>query len=705
MIALKELFSQLRKVKFTFLLLLVVSLSSILLFFLMHGSTQNETYEISAFEISPKTIRSPKTIEDIEKTELERVRAEQAVPNSYRFSEDIMKNRQAILSSIFTAVSDVKVEAKEDPDMTSGDKMKLLQKKLEGLEKEQTFLPVTDDQLQQLLSAEQGDLNNLHELLTLVVGRELSKPFKAEQVPMHRYEVERRIRETNTLPRDLLEVGLSLGRMAVVETEVIDEELTVKNQTDARASVEAIRILQGQVIVREGQLIDRDVYHQLKLSGVLNNQSSFKPTLGIILFILFVSGLIAIHFGKSKRDETFKKKALVIFYIILLLAVILMKIVSYIDHEFDVLIAFLFPTALVPMLIKLLINERSAVLATIITSATAGIMLQEGLAAIMQMEVALYILFGGIVSVYLLSEHGRRSTILQTSLGVAGSNIMFIIFYLLMTQTSYTTPELIFYAVAATSSGLLSGALTMGLLPFFESSFHLLSNMRLVELSNPNHPLLKKILVETPGTYHHSIMVANLADAACETIGANGLLARVGSYYHDIGKTIHPGFFIENQHNGRNLHDALTPEKSRDMIIAHAEDGAKILEKHRMPKELIAIARQHHGTSSVRFFYLKAKETNPDVNEDDFRYPGPKPQTKENAVIMIADSVEAAVRAMKEPTPGKIATLVNAIVRGKVEDNQFDECDLSLKEIKLVKQAINETLNGIFHNRIEYPDK
>lgn len=704
MIVLKELLSRLRKVKFTFLLLLVVSLSSVLLFLLMYESSQNETYEISAFEISPKTIRSPKTIEDTEKTELERVRAEQAVPNSYRFSEGSMKNRQAILSSIFTAVSDVKVEVKKDEGLTSDKQLKLLQKKLAGLEKEDSFIPLTDIQLKQLLSSRQDDLDNLQELLMLEVGQELSKPFKVDQVPIHRYELERRIRETYTFPQDLLDVALSLGRASIVETEVIDEQLTAKNKAEARDSIEATRILQGQVIVREGQLIDSDVFQQLKLSGVLDNQSSIKPTLGILLFVLFVSGLITIHFGKSTREELFKKKALLIFCIILLLAVVLMKIISYIDLEFDVLIAFIFPTALVPMLIKLLINERSAVLATIITSATAGIMMQEGLAAIMQMEVALYILFGGIVSIYLLSEHGRRSTILQTSLGVAGSNMMFIVFYLLMTQTSYTTPELIFYAMAAITSGLLSGALTMGLLPFFESSFRLLSNMRLVELSNPNHPLLKKILVETPGTYHHSIMVANLADSACEAIGANGLLARVGSYYHDIGKTIHPGFFIENQHGGRNLHDALTPEKSRDIIIAHAEDGAKILEEHHMPKELVAIARQHHGTSSVRFFYMKAKELDPDVTEDNFRYPGPKPQTKENAVIMIADSVEAAVRSMKDPTSEKIEALVNVIVQGKVEDNQFDECDLSLKEIKQVKQSINETLNGVFHNRITYPD-
>lgn len=701
---LKGLFSQMRKVKFTFLLLVVISLSSILLFVLMYGNSTNETYEISAYEISPKTIRSPKTIEDTEKTELERVRAEQAVPASYRFSEDIMKNRQAIISSIFTAVSEVKMEENKETDMTAGKKLKLLRGKLEGLEKEQSFLRLSDDQLKQLLASDQTEIDNLHEQLLTIIGEELSKPFKSDQLSTHRYEVERQIRQSSTLPSGLLDVALSLGRTAVVETEVIDEELTEKNKADARESIEPIRILQGQVIVREGQLIDRDIYQQLKLSGVLTNQSSIKPILGIGLFVLFISSLIGIHFSTWSENNQFKKKAVLMFYVIIFAVVVLMKIISYIDHEFDVQIAFLFPTALAPMLIKLLINERTAILSVIITAATAGIMLQEGIAAILQMEVALYILFGGIVSIYVLSAHGRRSTILQSSLAVAASNTIFIIFYLLMTQTSYTLPELTFYAVAAISSGVLSGALTIGLLPFFESGFQLLSNMRLVELSNPNHPLLKKILVETPGTYHHSVMVANLADAACESIGANGLLARVGSYYHDIGKTVHPGFFIENQHAGQNLHDSLPPEKSRDMIIAHAEDGAKILEKHHMPAELIAIARQHHGTSLLKFFYVKAKEQGSDVAEDQFRYPGPKPQTKEIAVIMIADSVEAAVRSMKEPTPDKIAVLVEAIVRSKVEDDQFEECDLSMKEIKQVKKVICETLNGIFHNRIEYPD-
>ena len=182
------------------------------------------------------------------------------------------------------------------------------------------------------------------------------------------------------------------------------------------------------------------------------------------------------------------------------------------------------------------------------------------------------------------------------------------------------------------------------------------------------------------------------------------LLARVGCYYHDIGKTVRPGYFIENQHSDKNPHDLLPPEKSREIIIAHAEDGAKLLEKYKMPPEIVAIAKQHHGTSLLKYFVFKARELGDDVNEGAYRYPGPKPQTKEVAIISIADSVEAAVRSMKEPTSEKIASLVRSIVSDKLNDGQFDECDLSMKELKQVERAICETLNGIFHNRIEYPE-
>ncbi len=220
-----------------------------------------------------------------------------------------------------------------------------------------------------------------------------------------------------------------------------------------------------------------------------------------------------------------------------------MKFISLVSGGFDVTVAFLFPTALATMLVRLLANERAAVLITVMTAASAGVIFQEGYSSVMQMEITLYIIFGGFASIFFMRSVEKRSHILH-AVGVIGLvNIAFIAFYLLMTQSSYGLSELLFYFIAAMLSALLSGALTMGLLPFFESAFGLLSSLRLIELSNPNHPLLKKLLMEAPGTYHHSVMVANLAEAACEEIGADGLLARVGCYYHDIGKTKRPAFF------------------------------------------------------------------------------------------------------------------------------------------------------------------
>jgi cyclic-di-AMP phosphodiesterase PgpH len=231
-----------------------------------------------------------------------------------------------------------------------------------------------------------------------------------------------------------------------------------------------------------------------------------------------------------------------------------------------------------------------------------------------------------------------------------------------------------------------------------------LSSMKLIELSNPNHPLLRKILTESPGTYHHSLMVANLSEGACEAIGANGLLARVAAYYHDIGKTKRPRYFIENQIGDDNPHDHLSPQLSKNIIIAHVADGVAMLKKHKMPKEIIDIAEQHHGTTLLKYFYHKAKQQSGYVSEEEFRYPGPKPQTKEAAIISIADSVEAAVRSLSNPSQEKIEKVVRGIIADRLQDNQFNECNITLKELELVAQSLCETLNGVFHSRIEYPE-
>lgn len=694
-----------KPLKFTYFAFFVIIISSIILFFLMAGNVRQETYELKEFQIAPEAIRSLKTVEDTVKTEEERDRAANEVTPVYQFSDDIAKNRQTIAQNIFDHVITAKKDLEKNNKKVTDDIVNQVAEKLEPLKQEEKSLDIDKETIKLLLREKAATLEDTQNEVVKTLQKELSKPLRTTDLTFAKYEIERQLRLANDIPERIEAPVISIARALAVETEILNEQLTESRKEEARAQVEPIRILQGQVLVREGQVIDSEIYRQLELAGLLQNQTAVKPLIAIGLFIVSIMLFMYLAFSKWREDALLKKKSLSIAMVAYLLAVILMQLVSIIESEFELLIAFLFPTAFVAMIIRLLINERIALTMSIITSATAGIILQDGIASIIQMELVLYILFGSMTSIYLLGETARRSSIMKASLGVVLSNIVFISFYLLMTQSSYTWKELIFYGVAAIVSGVLSSSMTIGLLPFFESTFGILSDMKLIELSNPNHPLLKKILIEAPGTYHHSVMVANLADTACESIGANGLLARVGAYYHDIGKTVRPAYFIENQHGEKNPHDTLPPERSRDIIIAHAEDGAQLLEKHKMPSEIVDIARQHHGTSLLKFFLFKAKEEGQEVEEAAYRYAGPKPQTKEIAIISIADSVEAAVRSMKDPTTEKISQLVQAIVSDKLQDGQFDECDLSMKELTVIQKTICETLNGIFHSRIEYPDE
>ena len=320
-------------------------------------------------------------------------------------------------------------------------------------------------------------------------------------------------------------------------------------------------------------------------------------------------------------------------------------------------------------------------------------------------NMALFILFSSLAGA-MAWKGKQRLKILESGLFISVINILTVAALIFLKSGSIHVLDAGIQAGYAILSAFLATVLATGLIPFFEAGFNILSPMKLIELSNPNHPLLRKILVEAPGTYHHSVMVANLAERACEVIGANGLLARVAAYYHDLGKTKRPRFFIENQMNGINPHDKISPHLSKTIIMAHPYDGAKMLREYKLPKEIIDIAEQHHGTSLIKFFYYKAMEIGGDsVLEKDFRYPGPKAQSKEAAVVELADSVEAAVRSMKHPTPEKIEALILSIFNYILEDGQFDECDLTMKELHLVRQSLFETLNGVFHSRIEYPEE
>lgn len=689
-------------ISFRMLLIIVLSITAVLQFSLMVENVRGVTYDIQLTELSPETIRSMKTIEDTTKTEIDKEHAEEAVDPVYVFGEDIPNHRATFVTTIFDIVLEAKKEIEENGEYTQEEQVDLLREDFKKIFENQQSLTISDAQLKNLLAATKEQIEATRDTLASLVETNLDRPLRKENLITYRNEIESKIRQQPAILDSLMSVAVIVGRAAVVETEILDEEKTAVAKQQAREAIEPTRILQGQIIVQEGEVITREIYRQLELLGMLDNKVSIKPIIGLVFLVLLQMAFLFVLFDRSNKEVSKKRKDLFVTVIVYAVSLVTMKIIGLIATNFDVMLAFIYPSAMATMLVRILANEKAASIVTVITAASAGIIFHEGYAAVLQMDAALYILFGGFAALIFMRSFEKRSDILQAVAIITLVNVIFIAFYLLMSQSGYQFKEISFYLAAAIISGLLSGALTMGLLPYFESAFGILSTMRLIELSNPNHPLLKKVLTETPGTYHHSIMVANLAEAACEAIGADGLLARVGCYYHDVGKTRRPLFFIENQ-MGTNPHDSLPPESSAEIIIAHTTDGAELLRKYKMPQEIIDICLQHHGTSLLKFFLFKAKEEGKQLDENTFRYPGPKPQTKEAAIISVADSVEAAVRSMKEPNAQKIQKLVQSIIQDRVQDDQFDECDISLKELKMIEDVLCETLNGTFHSRIEYP--
>lgn len=703
-----------------FFRVLLFLLLGIIMYFSMYSNVKPEKFNLSLFSVAEQTIRSPITVEDKASTDRKKKEAENGVSDIYVVKKEIAQNRVDLVTSIFGSVSEVNEEvqdeieknqqeatkADEDGTMVSepaapsaNDKLARVKEKLT----EDVTREVSDRVFLALVQAKQDELTIAKDLTVTAINKVMNNKIPADEVENAKKRVEEELRFTS-LSSDIKQAAIELGRYAIYQNEFYDPIATEEMRQQAVESVEPVKILQGQIIVEENQLISRDIYRQLELVGMLDSVNSIQPFIGLSLIIMIFLSALYYYFHELKVQSEVKQNYLLLFSLVFILSILLMKAISFFQESDYSEIGYIFPAALGAMLIKILIDERLALYFTIIMAISGSIIFNEGITGTLHVTAGIYIICSGLAAILFLSKQNRRSKILQAGMFVSAVNIIVIFSLLFLRNGLYDTFEYGFYFVIALISGISSAVLTIGLLPYFEAGFGILSTMRLIELSNPNHPLLRKILTESPGTYHHSVMVANLSESACEAIGANGLLARVGCYYHDIGKTKRPQFFIENQVNIENPHDRLPPQTSKNIIIAHAADGAEMLRKHKMPKEIVDIAEQHHGTTLLKFFYHKAKQNGLEAKEEDYRYPGPKAQSKESAIIGIADSVEAAVRSMSNPTTEQIEGLVRNIISDRLQDGQLNECDLTLKELEIVSHSFCETLNGIFHSRIEYPE-
>ncbi len=472
------------------------------------------------------------------------------------------------------------------------------------------------------------------------------------------------------------------------------------------------KIKKGEMLVREGEKITSEDLLKLKAQyKALKKEKGIGRLIAMFVLLCSMMGVTyfigSISAGKRAsytKDLVFSSLILFLVFVTVLFSNFIAEELSKTFHGFSSnAIRFAIPVASGPMLICIFLGISYAIGFSFIASVLSAIVLKG------HIEYFIYFFVTSLLSVYGVRNCRERIVFIKTGFKVGLLSILLALSVEAM-LCSFTSIEIGVAVVSAFMGGILTGIITTGSQPLIESIFGYTTDIKLLELANLDQPLLQELMVRAPGTYHHSVIVSNMVEAAAHEIGANPLLAKVAAYYHDIGKMKKPLYFIENQIGTENKHEKLAPSMSALILISHVKEGVEIAKRHKLGQEIIDIIQQHHGTSLISYFYEKAKaqaeksEKAQPVNEEDFRYPGPKPQTKEAGLVMLADSVEAACRSLSDPTPARIKGTVQNIINKIFADGQLDECELTLKDLNKIARSFNKTLSGIFHHRIEYPE-
>ncbi|WP_415322347.1 HD family phosphohydrolase [Clostridium perfringens] len=637
-------------------------------------------YDLKVGDIPKSDIKAHREIIDESATEARKKEAEEKVDKQYSLRTDVQKQSEEKIKDYFSSVEKVLAQ-----DKTEEEKAKLIPR---------TPFKITDIQANKIASMNDQGIKKLEN----VCIDALNKAYEAPIEDGNEQDLKEAKKEYTDFisSSDLndLEKTIALNFVNVIEPNFFyDKEKTDELIKETLKQVPPVMIKKNQIVVSEGEPVTA---HQLELLGTLGLLSDSASALyiyialGVLVIIVMYLQYGYIHKYYPAINKEFSK----IFMISILnvFPVILARL-------FGMMSNYIIPLACMPMLITLLLNYKISLVFSMLN------VILIGGAVGFNPNIIILAILNVVLGGTLLRKMQQRNDILYSSITVAV--LSSILTFSVGTLTTNNFMEILADSTFAAAGAILSGILTIGVLPFFESTFDIVTNAKLLELSNPNNPLLKKLLMEAPGTYHHSILVANLAELAAEQVGGNPLLARIGAYYHDVGKTKRPYFFRENQFGKKNPHDRLKPEISSKIIISHVKEGSELAKEYNLPKTIHDFIVTHHGETLVKYFYLTVKNNseNPDeVKEEDFKYPGPKPMSKEQGIVMLADSTEAAVRSINEPTEEKIEKMVNNIIDDKLATGQLDNCDLTLRDISKIKKCFLKALNGIHHERIEYPD-
>ena len=659
------------------------TITAIFIYFIMLTVVTPKRYKLNEGDIATVDIKAPRDIIDEEATKAKEQEVTAKVEKKFTLKNEIKIEASENIKSFFDKLINLK---SNDIDEKS---------KISELKKIDAF-KLSDAEYKTLLDLNVDKDTELQWIALTAIDKGYEKQIEEDN--------SEDIAEAKTIVDDYLssqglESNIEVILREMCESQIkanyfFDQSKTDEAVKEALKSVSKVMIKKNQTIVKEGEPITQqqiNILTELGLVGEDLSKDYIYTYIILAFFVLFVLGMQYMYLKKEKKEILIDTKLVFLILLLNLLSVISARVFTFVS-------LFIIPIACAPILMTVFLDSKISIVINSLNLLFVAVIVG------FDPQVILIGIVSTIVSSTTLKKISQRNDILYSTVYVAAAVAVVILSSGIL--LSNNIKQILLDVILAVFGAFISGILAMGLLPFLESSFSLVTNMKLLELSNPNNPLLKRLLMEAPGTYHHSVMVANLAEVAAEEVGANPMLVRVGAYYHDVGKIKRPFFFGENQLGGTNPHDKISPTLSTTIIISHVKDGLELAKEYDIPKVVSDMIVQHHGTTLVKYFYytLNNSSENPDeIREEDFRYPGPKPQSKEAAIIMMADSVEAAVRSIQEPTLEKIEDMVNNIVKDKMNSNQLNECDLTFRELEVIKACFLRVLKGIYHHRIEYP--
>ena len=684
-----------------FYILLAASLVLIALFSV---AITPERYHLQVGDIAYKSITASKDVVDETATARQREEAARLVEPTYLHKEDVAAEVMQNLSTILTQVNAVQQYGRSTleqaaPGDAKGQRAYVFN--TAELEYASSLIPsvtLASYQLDTLLRTQDEDMQSMNDNITVAVQNTMNATVREGHVSESIQYLQQIVGYKTEI--DLLQnIVTPVLRKVIQPNMVIDQEATETLRQEARAAVEPIVYKQGQNIVFGNERVTANQVEMLRSLGLLDDESFDIVTYigGGMIVLLAVSVLVIILmlFGMEYFVNPMKLTIMMIVLTISFGLCIGGKLINV--SAPPILLGAMVITSLLGMAYGIAGNITLAIL---VSSLILG---GDSAFTIEMVNLILPALISGFFVILMIKRRPNRQQILIAGVVAAVTNVLIILSVSFMTNTSIA--DGFTSALWSAAAAVVASLLCVGLDLVFETVFQLATPGKLLELSNPNHPLLRRLLLEAPGTYHHSIIVANLAESAAEAIGANPLLARVGSYFHDIGKMKRPIYFKENQ-LGEDPHQMTNPFVSSAILIAHTTDGLTLAQSYRLPLEIQDIIVEHHGDTPVIYFYQKAMEESEDqlVDINDFRYDGRRPHTKESAIIMLADTVEAAVRAMPDPTTKTIHANIERLVSNKIQDGQLSQAPITLSDIDKISEAFATVLNGVFHERIEYPD-